>query len=326
MNHKSASEAMTSAIERARSLLFPARLEKWLTLGFIAFLAALGEGGGSYSFRWPFSSGSGSGGSGPSSKSTTPASSPSEIFREGLVWIQEHLLLVIALGSGALLFGLALGLLLTWLSSRGKLIFVESVVHDRYQVKEPWGRLREPAWQLFKFRFALAMLGLVALLGAFGVGVLIAFDELMAFDLGGRSIAGGVAVAGILSVTVFPLAVISMLLDDFVIPVFYLRGGTLGAAWTAVRSEVLAGNAGALLLFYLLKIVMSIAFLLVATLTACLTCCVAALPYISSVVLLPAHLFFRSYSLYFLEQLGIAVFPQPSPVEPWANYPNRFGS
>lgn len=326
MSDKSASEAMTRAVERARSLLFPARMEKWLSLGFIAFIAALGESGGSYSFRWPFPSGSGSGGSSPSSKSTTPEKLFHETWREGSVWIQEHLVLVVALGTLVLVFGLGLGLGLSWLSSRGKLIFVESVIHDRYQVKEPWQRLREPAWDLFKFRFALAMLVFLALILAFGVGALVAFDELKTGDLGGKSIAGGLAVAGILSVTVFPLGLISILLDDFVIPVFYLRGGTLGSAWALVRSEVLAGNAGALLLFYLLKIVMGMGFVLVATLTACLTCCVAALPYVSSVVLLPAHVFFRCYSLYFLEQLGIAVFPQQPPAAAYPSYPNRFGS
>jgi hypothetical protein len=36
----------------------------------------------------------------------------------------------------------------------------------------------------------------------------------------------------------------------------------------------------------------------------CLTCCLALLPYLSSVVFLPIHVFFRCYSLKFLEQFG----------------------
>jgi hypothetical protein len=323
MSDKSPSAAMTAAIERARAQLFPARMEKWLALGFIAFLAGLGEGGGSYSFRWPFPSGSGSG---PFGKSTTPDRSFTEIWREGLVWIQDHFGLVLGLAGGLLLVGLGLGLLLSWLSSRGKLLFVESVIHDRYQVKEPWQRLREPAWSVFKFRVALALLVFLSLLIAFGVGGLIALDELKTGEFGAKSLAGGLAMGAILSVTLFPLGLVSMLLDDFVIPVFYLRGGTLGSAWSTVRAEVLAQNAGPVLLFYLLKFVLGVGFVLLATLTACLTCCVAALPYLSSVALLPAHVFFRSYSLYFLEELGIAVFP-PKPSTPeWPNYPQRFGA
>ena len=111
--------------DRARELLFPARMEKWLTLGFIAFLAGLGEGGGNYNFRWPgggkmggpFGSGGGGGG-----KSATPDPTPAEMLREAMTWVHEHLALVIVLGSVALLFGFGLGLVLTWLSSRGKLM------------------------------------------------------------------------------------------------------------------------------------------------------------------------------------------------------------
>ena len=115
-------------------------------------------------------------------------------------------------------------------------------------------------------------------------------------------------------------------LDDFVIPVFYLRGGTLRAAWATVRSEVLATNAGPVVIFFLLKILLGVGFVLLGTLTACLTCCIAALPYLSSVALLPAHVFFRAYSLYFLEELGLSVFPPKPPVETYAHYPQRFGS
>jgi len=159
MGNPSATEAMNGAIERARALLFPARLEKWLALGFIAFLAGLGESGGSYSFRWPFPGGSPPSGS---PKSTAPEKIFGESWRDALAWAGEHTGLVIALGSGMLLLGVALAVLLIWLSSRGKLMFVESVIHDRYQVKEPWERLREPAWAIFKFRLILGIIGLSA--------------------------------------------------------------------------------------------------------------------------------------------------------------------
>jgi len=48
----------------------------------------------------------------------------------------------------------------------------------------------------------------------------------------------------------------------------------------------------------------------------CLTCCVALLPYVSSVVFLPVHVFFRSYSLCFLEQFGEEwrIIQEPAPL------------
>ena len=313
---------MTRAIERARTSLFPVRLEKWLALGFIAFLAGLGEGGGSYGARWPFGGKSGGPfGSSGGGKSATPEPEFAETWREIMAWIQDHVALVIALGGAALIFGFGLGLLLTWLSSRGKLMFVESVIHDRYQVKEPWARLRAPAWDIFKFRVLLALSSLVVLFAALGVGFWMAFEELRTGNFGGKSVGAALVCAGIALVTLAPLAVISMLLDDFVIPVFYLRGGKLAEAWASVRREVLADNLGPLLLFYLLKVVLGVGFLILGMLTACLTCCLAALPYLSSVALLPAHVFFRSYSLYFLEELGVRVFPAPPPPFEAFSYP-----
>jgi hypothetical protein len=323
MGNPSATEAMNGAIERARALLFPARLEKWLALGFIAFLAGLGESGGSYSFRWPFPGGSPPSGS---PKSTAPEKIFGESWRDALAWAGEHTGLVIALGSGMLLLGVALAVLLIWLSSRGKLMFVESVIHDRYQVKEPWERLREPAWAIFKFRLILGIIGLSVVTIALGSGAAIALDELKTGDFGTKSIAGGLVAGGILFLTAFPLALVSMLLDDFVIPLFYLRGGTLRSAWALVQSQMIANNTGPLVLFYLLKMLMGVGFALLATMTACVTCCVAALPYVSSVVLLPAHVFFRSYSLLFLQQLGERVFPDRAPPPAWPDYPQRFGS
>jgi hypothetical protein len=307
---------MTRAIERARATLFPARMEKWLALGFIAFLAGLGEGGGGYGFNWPFNGkSSGPLGSGGGRKSATPEPDFAQTWREGMAWIQDHLALVIALGSGALVFGFGVGLVLTWLSSRGKLMFVESVIHDRYQVKEPWARLRAPAWSIFKFRVLLAALSLLLLLAALGAGFAVAFEEIRTGNFGSKSLVGALVSVGIALVTFAPFILISLLLEDFVIPVFYLRGGTLSDAWATVRREVLAGNLGPLAVFYVLKVVLGAGALIVGMLAACLTCCVAALPYLSSVALLPVLVFFRSYSLYFLEELGIAVFPRPPAYE-----------
>jgi len=43
---------------------------------------------------------------------------------------------------------------------------------------------------------------------------------------------------------------------------------------------------------------------IIAALMICLTLCLAALPYLGSVILLPLTVFLRSYSLYFIEQFG----------------------
>jgi hypothetical protein len=53
-----------------------------------------------------------------------------------------------------------------------------------------------------------------------------------------------------------------------------------------------------------MKIVIAIAIGILAFLACCFTCCLALLPYLGTVILLPLFVFQRSYSLCFLEQLG----------------------
>lgn len=43
---------------------------------------------------------------------------------------------------------------------------------------------------------------------------------------------------------------------------------------------------------------------MVGCLVTCLTCCLASLPYIGTVMVLPVPVFFRSFSLLFLRQFG----------------------
>ena len=64
------------------------------------------------------------------------------------------------------------------------------------------------------------------------------------------------------------------------------------------------GNLGPLVLFYLLKWAMAIGAGVLVVTVMCLTCCLAALPYVSAVVFLPVTVFFRSFSLCLLAQLG----------------------
>jgi hypothetical protein len=60
---------------------------------------------------------------------------------------------------------------------------------------------------------------------------------------------------------------------------------------------------------------------LVALIAMCATCCITALPYIGTVILLPAFVFMRCYTLSFLERFGpdwrlfaFEVSPPPSAV------------
>jgi len=76
-----------------------------------------------------------------------------------------------------------------------------------------------------------------------------------------------------------------------------------GAA-VAFRDEFLAGRVGAFVLYVLFKIVIGICVGMATLLITCATCCIAALPYIGTVILLPIFVFDRAYPLYFIGQFG----------------------
>ena len=77
--------------------------------------------------------------------------------------------------------------------------------------------------------------------------------------------------------------------------------------------EVLAGNVGGLFVFYVLRLVLAFGLAIATLVLRCVTCCVAGIPYLSSVFLLPVYVFWRAFPLYYLEQLGVRVFPAPEP-------------
>lgn len=53
-----------------------------------------------------------------------------------------------------------------------------------------------------------------------------------------------------------------------------------------------------------MKIAMAIAIGVIGVFATCLTCCLAAIPYLGTVILLPLYVFTRCYPVCFLEQLG----------------------
>jgi hypothetical protein len=233
--------------------------------------------------------------------------------------LQANLSLYLLLGASAFLLLLAVWLFINWFSSRAKLMFVESVVWDRVDVSSQWSRAAELGMSLFKFRLVLSiaiwMLGLASLAAAFIAGL----PDFRSGDfLGGRALIAYSILAGSVLFVYFPLGIIAALLEDFVVPLMVVRNARVLDAWRMCRMEVLAGNVGGVFVFYLLRFVLGMAMAIVITVLSCVTCCLTAIPYLGTVLLLPLWVFSRAFPLYYLEQLGIPVFPQPEPA--WAAY------
>ena len=295
----SVTDPIGAALDRTKRILFkPFDIGKWFVLGFCAFLAYLGEGGGG-----------GGGGGNPGGGGGGPSGA------EVIDWIQANLGVIIVVGLIVLIVMFVIGLLIIWLRSRGKFMFLDGVVHNRGAVVAPWKAFRLHGNSLFLFLFALTfgMLVIVMLIVAFGI--MLAWPDIQSREFGSASVSAIVIGLPLLFGAGIVYGIIAVLLEDFVVPTMYLHNAPVMAAWRIVRAEVLAGNLGTIILYFLMKIVLAIAVGVIGLIATCLTCCLAAIPYLGTVILLPLYVFRRCYSVCFLEQLGPSwkFFPRDPP-------------
>ena len=277
-------DPITTALQRVKLILFnPFEIEKWFIIGFCAWLAFLGEGGGP-------SMPSGGGGH------------PGD-FGE---FIAEHLAVIIIVAVVILVIGFTIGIVLTWLSSRGRFMFLHCVAENKAQVKFPWRQYRKQGNSLFLFRVALMFIGL------FCFGLLIAGGIVLGIVFGrGGSPGLIILIVAVFILLLIPLAiifgVIGKFLKDFVVPIMYVNNSTCMEGWRRF-TLVLSANKGRFALYILFQIVigMAIGALVLAAMlvTCCCACCILSIPYLGTVLMLPLLVFERSYSLYYLGQYG----------------------
>jgi hypothetical protein len=306
----SVSEPINQAIDRATRMLFkPFSAGKWFTLGFSAWLAQLGEGGGN---NFDVSDFRGGPPTPPGPGGPTSPQSNAELMEEVKQFLLDNAWWMAPL----LVLGIAIWVALTWVRARGKFMFLEGVAYDRAAVVEPWKRLATPANAYFRFELLLTVLMIVSLVAVLALSLVIALPDIQAEELTASGITAIVVGSFLLLVWGLGFGVIGAIADDFLIPLMYLRGGTVGTAWGEFRRSLLPGNFGSFTLFYLLRLVLGIGMAVIMVVGTCVTCCVAALPYLGTVFFLPLFVFSRAYTLYFLRQFGpqydlVAEIPQP---------------
>jgi hypothetical protein len=304
-------EPVSPALEHVKRMLFqPFDLGKWFVIGFCAWLACLGEGG----------AGSGGGNFNLGNHSGRSGTDFRQALDEAKNYLLNNLEWIIPLAALVVLFFVALGLLFLWLNCRGKFMFLHCVALNRAEVTEPWTKFAAEANSLFWFRLGLGFIGMVLTLPLLGIIIVLVLR--MAYrgevDVGGILTAVGFGFAFFLMV--FVLVIIKKLTVDFVVPVMFLRRSGCLAAWREFY-RLLCAHIGTFVLYLLFSLVLAIAIGLVVGLVFLLTCCVCCLalvPYIGTVLLLPVLVFQRAYSLYFFAQFGPAcdVFPPPPPAMP----------
>jgi len=87
------------------------------------------------------------------------------------------------------------------------------------------------------------------------------------------------------------------------VPVMYRRRCRAVEAFRDV-SLLIIHNIGSFFLFCLFGFVLILAVLMIGAIVTCATCCLAALPYIGTVILLPVFVCLYAFALVFLRQFG----------------------
>lgn len=299
-NRVSVIDPITPAIDRVKLMLFqPFDLGRWFVIGFCAWLAYLGGGGG------------GGGGShynlphGPREQEhqiKEGINAGKEFFLDNMYWIVPVVVIfVVAI--------VVISLLIVWLNSRGKFMFLHCVAQNKSEVKVPWHKYRKHGNSLFLFRIVLGIIGLV-LVGVPVIGIIT-----LAIMLATQAIPNAASILGIifLVLIIFALAITLFLVKkftfDFVVPIMFMRTASCLAGWREFMT-ILSANKLRFTLYLLFQIVISIAISAIIMIGFCIGCCLCCIsvllliPYIGTVILLPLFIFKRAYPLFYLQQYG----------------------
>jgi hypothetical protein len=289
-------EPAERAWARARRVLFqPVDVERWIVIGFAAFLAGLAGQWAGVSFipRWKL-------GFPPDwgNLVVPPFESLLDAFRDS-TWFLFGVPFAVAV--------LAVGVALLWLSSRGKFIFLDNMVREWAAFVDPWKKYGRLGQSLFLWRLgfwlAALLIGGVILAPLFwlgrslsGTGVGRPFGVLLSFGAAFGSLILGVVVA-----------YIALFLEGFVVPLMYRCEITAVEAWRLFL-PLLRTRLPEFLAYGLVILLGGVAVFLCLIAAAIATCCILPMllwvPYLRSVLLLPLSGFYRLYSVEFLRQFG----------------------
>ncbi len=288
------------ALAHVRRVLFdPFQFEKWLVLGFCAWLATLGQFSG-FGGNFP---GNHSGRNGMN----FPGKSPADLVEPVRSFMASNWIWLIPVVAAVLVLAVAVWLFVVWITSRGQFMFLDCVIRNRAEVVAPWQTQARSSWSLFQFRLLTALASGLLFVGLALVAFLCFAGLAHASDVKWVAIAL-VIVAATLGIAFFLLAVAAVvLMQDFVLPLMWLRGKGCVAAWMEFLG-ILGSRIGAFIVYLLLRlglgILIGILLIVAIFATCCIAGCLMMLPYIGAVLLLPVFVFTRSLPLYFLAQFG----------------------
>ncbi|HWM24054.1 MAG TPA: hypothetical protein VNP98_04470 [Chthoniobacterales bacterium] len=273
------------AFEWMKKILFqPFEFQKWLVIGFAAFLANL-SGGANVNFPKDFGKGDWS------------FRSMSHDATGSTDWLTSCAvpLLVIA---GILV--VAIIVVLLWVGSRGRFIFTDCIVRNRAAIAEPWREYRREGNSFFLFSLIVGLV-LLTIIAIAAVPVLIPY--LQGWTEGAALFASLTVGIVLLAGVVFLITAAWSLISQLMVPVMYRQRCRALVAFRQIVGLIRA-HPGPLVLYLLFFFVLALAVIMVSCLAVPLTCCIAAIPYVGTVILLPVYVVLAAFPLFFLRQFG----------------------
>ena len=276
----------SEAVELTKQILFrPFDLKKWFIIGFAAWLMHIGAGGFNFSYR-------------PNQRVTLGHTSfwtdATDTLHQIPFWI------LITCISFLIVLAIGFVILFAWLRSRGRFVFTDCIVRNRAAIAEPWREFRRQGNSFFLLSL-LVGLGLLTIAAALAAPVAVILFQGRATHHGHHFF----LISGILLwiAAIFVMAIAWTLIAHFMTPIMYRRRCLAGEGFRSAVSLIIS-YPGEITLYCLFFIALGIGTAIVACAAMCLTCCLAALPYIGTVILLPLYTCLHAFALLFVRQFG----------------------
>jgi hypothetical protein len=282
----------------ARDLFGAATPERWLTLGFLAFLDQCGRSGGASRAQMVL----------PQRDTGSAQAAAGEALR----WLGQHAVLSAVLAGAAVAVGIALTALVLWVNSRGTFMYLDNVASGRSDVARPWREHADRAASYFAWSFGLAVATFVFFL-ALLVPVVWSVMTLAREGRARVAVAIVVLVASLLvaGACLAAAGLLSLALRDFAAPIQWYEDVSCTEALRRVRGLVLREPL-LFLVYVLLKAVFGLVVGTAGFALCCVTCCVGMMPVVFQTLLQPLFYFERRWSLELLHGMGYAPPSVPS--------------
>lgn len=268
------------AFELMKKILFqPFDLKKWLVIGFAAWLANLGAGGGG-NFSYPNNE------RGEAHKlNETIGQIPQPVLITGICVLVCLIILFI--------------ILFAWLRARGRFILVDCIVRDRAAIVEPWQEFRAEGNSFFLFSLLVALI-VVSVIVIAGLVLIVPFTPWRGQAEPGVWFWVNISLTAFISVC---LVFVWTLVTQLMVPIMYRQRCRARLAF-AQAVDLVSSHPGPILLYVLFLMLLVVAMVMISCVVTCATCCIAAIPYVGTVILLPIPVTLGAFLLLFLRQFG----------------------